>query len=575
MMVRRQRKWRRLQGANREPEQRQEQQGQEQAQQEKSPALQEKKPAEQEQGTAQQDSGAQGQQGESGAQQKESGAQQDNAGSQGQETLPTSLDAAIDQLKAIFSKDETLKIRLLHNHGNADLRLAIVYIDGMIDNQLVNDAILRPVMRFPFPEEIKQTEVMHLIHNQVIPANNVLLNNRMDQVVDAIISGNTVLLLDGVGEALIISSQGFESRSISIPETEKNIRGPQESFTESLVVNLTMIRRKIKQPDLKICFKEIGTRTHTRISVCYLETLASEKILDELYRRLDSIDIDGILDTGYIQELITDEPYSPFDMIGSTERPDVVAGRLLEGRIAVLVDGTPSALTLPYLFVEAFQSSEDYYVHYMMASFNRIIRVLGAFISVSVPAVFTALLTYNQEMIPTPLLMSIASARLAVPFPTVFEAFMMLIVFEILREAGTRMPTPIGQTASIVGALVLGQAAVEARIVSAPMVIVVGITGVTALLNVKLKAPTIIVRFLFLGLAAVLGLYGYFIGILGLIVHLMGLHSFGVPYMLTVGSISPEIVKDTILRGPWYGMKLRPPVISGKNRRRQGNRKRG
>jgi spore germination protein KA len=522
----------------------------------------------------QQQSGVQKQQ---GSQENQQGSQENQQGQedQGQDKVSESLDFSLDQFKNIFANDETMRIRMVHNSVNEVLKVALIYIDGMIDNLIVHESIIRPISLFPFPKEASHAPIIDLLKNEVITASNVTETNKIDELVDAVISGDTILFLEGYAGALVISSQGWKSRTISISETEKNIRGPQEAFTESLLVNLTLLRRKIKQSDLKFKFKEMGTRTKTRICISYLETLASEKILKELEKRLDAIHIDSILDSGYIQELISDEPYSPFEMMGNTERPDVVAGRLLEGRIAVFVDGSPFVLTLPYLFVEAFQASEDYYVHFMMASFNRIIRVLGAFISVSVPAVFTALLTYNQEMIPTPLLMSIASARLAVPFPTVLEAFMMLIVFEILREAGTRMPTPIGQTASIVGALVLGQAAVEARIVSAPMVIIVGITGVTALLNVKLKGPTIIVRFIFLGLASVLGLYGYFIGILGLIVHLMGLHSFGVPFMLTVGSISPEVVKDTILRGPWYGMKLRPPVIGGKNRKRQGDKKRG
>ncbi|MCL6459342.1 MAG: spore germination protein [Gorillibacterium sp.] len=491
------------------------------------------------------------------------------------ESLSPSLEKTIDLFKRIFVNDETLRTRMIHNQHDDQIRVGIIYIEGMIDKAFVHETIIRPVMNIQLASGAEPDVMMSRFRDQVISANNVTESEDVDTLVDAIISGDTVFVLDGYQGALIISSQGWKARSISTSETEKNLKGPQEAFTESLLTNLTLLRRKIKQSDLKFRFQEIGTRTHTRISICYLQSLASEKILKELGERLDRIDIDGILDSGYIQELISDEPYSPFETIGNTERPDVVAGRLLEGRIAVFVDGSPVVLTVPYLFVEAFQVSEDYYIHYIQASFNRCIRVLGAFISVSVPAIFIAILTYNQEMIPTQLLISISAARISVPFPTIVEAFMMLAIFEILTEAGARMPTPIGQTASIVGGLVLGQAAVEARIVSAPMVIVVGITGITALLNVKLRGPAIIARVIFLILASILGLYGYFIGILGLIVHLMGLYSFGVPYMLTIGNISPEVIKDTILRGPWWGMKLRTPVISGKNRKRMASRKRG
>lgn len=321
------------------------------------------------------------------------------------------------------------------------------------------------------------------------------------------------------------------------------MRGPREGFTESLLVNLTLIRRRVRDPDLKIEFMEIGTRSKTQTCICYMGSLASPDIIKELYDRLEKVEIDLILDTGYLSELIRDEPYSPFETVGSTERPDTLVSKIMEGRVAVLVEGTPFALTVPYVFVENFQASEDYYINYYFASFNRVLRVLGAFMSISIPAGYIALVTYAQEMVPTLLLLSIATARQSVPFPTIVEALLMLTIFEVLREAGARIPTSIGQAVSIVGALVLGQAAVDARIVSAPMVIVVGLTGITTLLNPRLTGPLIIARLALLGSTFFLGLYGYFFGLLGLVIHLMSLRSFGVSYMLGVGSIRPRILR--------------------------------
>jgi spore germination protein KA len=414
---------------------------------------------------------------------------------------------------------------------------------------------------------------MEKIRMQIITISDIMASTKLDELVAAVIGGKTVFLLDGYAGALNINAQGWETRAVEEPLTEKTVRGPREGFNESLMVNLTLIRRRVQNSDLKFVFSETGTRSKTQTCICYMESLVCPAILKELQDRLARIEIDHILDTGYLAELIRDEPYSPFEMIGSTERPDSVVSKIMEGRIAVLIEGSPFALTLPYVFVENFQAGEDYYINYYFASFNRLLRVLGAFLSISIPALYVALVTYSQEMVPTLLLLSIATARMSVPFPTVVEALLMLTIFEILREAGARIPTSIGQAVSIVGALVLGQAAVDARIVSAPMVIVVGLTGITTLLNARLTGPLIIVRLLLLVITFFFGIYGYFFGLLGLVIHLMSLRSFGVPYMLGVASIRPQDIKDTAIRAPWWDMYLRPAIIGARNMKRKTSRK--
>jgi spore germination protein KA len=350
---------------------------------------------------------------------------------------------------------------------------------------------------------------------------------------------------------------------------EKVLRGPKEGFNESIMTNLSLIRRKLKTPDLKFKFREIGVRSKTRICICYIETLANDEILKELEARLDKVDMDIVASSNYIEELIKDCPLSPFKTIGNTERPDVVAAKLAEGRIAIAVDGTPTVLTLPYVFLEYFQSAEDYYDNYYFSSINRLLRCLGEFFTSSIPAIYVAIITYHQEMIPTPLLLSISSARQGVPFPTIIEAIILLFIFEIIREASMRMPTPMGQSISIVGALILGQAAIEARLFSAPMVIVVAATGITGLLNLKLKGATLIIRLILLLLSAFMGLYGYIFGVIGHLIYLFGMSSFGVPYMLEYGSINPVDLKDTFIRAPWWYMILRPKQIAAKNIIRQ------
>ncbi|MHA6534486.1 spore germination protein [Paenibacillus sp. BAC0078] len=489
--------------------------------------------------------------------------------------LSPSLDETVALFRRIFSGDGTLIIRVIENKHSTPVRCGLIYVDGMINRELIQNGITRPVMAYEFTEEESRNpaELMEKIRAEIITVSDIIVSTKLDELVGAVAGGRTLFLLDGYAGALNINAQGWETRAIEEPETEKAVRGPREGFTESLLINLTMIRRKVLNPDLKFVFSEVGTRSKTKTCICYMEGLASPDILKELQERLAKVEIDHLLDSGYLAELIRDEPYSPFEMIGSTERPDSVVSKIMEGRVALLIEGSPFALTLPFVFVENFQASEDYYINYYFASFNRLLRVLGAILSISIPAVYVALVTYSQEMVPTPLLTSIATARYSVPFPTVVEALIMLTIFEVLREAGARIPSSIGQAVSIVGALVLGQAAVDARMVSAPMVIVVGLTGITTLLNPRLTGPLIIVRLGLLLLVFFLGIYGYFFGLLGLVIHLMSLRSFGVPYMLSVGSIRPEDIKDTAIRAPWWDMYLRPAIIGVRNIKRKQAKK--
>ncbi len=382
---------------------------------------------------------------------------------------------------------------------------------------------------------------------------------------NSLLVGDTILFLEGVSKGLIIGSAGFKTRNIEEPIVESVIRGPREGFTESMVVNLSLIRRKIKSTNLKFKYITIGDMTNTTTCVCYLENIASKRVLDELIHKLKDIDIDGVLDVKYIQEYIDKQPLSLFETTRITERPDVVAANLLEGRIALILDGTPVVVTLPFLFIENFQSSEDYYTNYYFSSLNRMMRLMGFVATISIPAVYLALVTFHQELIPTPLLMSIYASRLSVPLPTLFELISLSIGFEILREAGSRMPPAVGQTISVVGGLVLGSAAVDARLVSAPVIIIVGLSGITSFMIPDITGTSTIIKFIFIGLAAILGLYGYIVGISFLLMHLISLKSFGIPIMTSFTSMNIEDMKDTHVRAPRWKMKYRPKILGQKN----------
>jgi len=480
--------------------------------------------------------------------------------------LSMTLEENVQLFRQLFTNDETLTIRFFENQQEPLIKCCILFIDGMIDEKIVDENIIQPIMQ---NTELSSTDdIISRLDAQVVFLNKTQRTPDIDMLSMAIVEGRTVLLIEGSQDGLILSTTAFTTRQIEEPQSERVNRGPREGFVESLMENLTMIRRRLKTTALKMKFLTIGTQTNTNVCICYIDGIVNQKILDELYRRLDRINTDGIFDSEYIKEIIRDSPLSPFETIRDTERPDTVAGKLLEGRIALLVDGSPVVLLLPYVFFEIFQVSEDYYLNFYFASFGRILRMMSFFITVSVPAIYLALVTYHQETIPTPLLLSISAARQGVPFPTIIEVGLMLIVFEILRETGVRMPYYIGQALSIVGALVLGTASVDARIVSAPIVIVISITAITGLSIPGIKSAVIMLRLIFLLLAAVLGLYGYLFGIMGLLLHLCEMRSFGVPYMMSLTSLNASDLKDTVIRSPYWMLDFRPKFVT-KNRIRQ------
>lgn len=486
--------------------------------------------------------------------------------------LVTSLNENIKIIKNIFTNDTTIVYRELSVGKLAKTKCMLIYIDGMANTQLINENIIKPILLSDRSYN-SNSEIIDVLIQEVLLTGNNKKSVAVDDIISGIIYGKTMLFIDGFAEVIIIDTIGWETRKISEPQAETIVRGPREGFTESMSLNLTLIRRRVINPNLKFIFMKIGKQTKTQICVCYIEGIAKKPILEELIKRLNGIDIDGILDTGYIEELIKDAPYSPFRTIINTERPDVVTGKLLEGRFAVMCDGSPIVLTLPSIFVEVFQSNEDYYDNFLYSSFVRLLRWSCFFISTSTSAIYVALVTFHQELIPTPLLISIYSARKGTPFPSIVEAMGMMIIFEILKEAGLRMPKQVGGAISIVGALVLGDAAVSARLVSAPILIITAITGIASIMLPQVLG-LVEIRIIFLLLSSFLGLYGYIFGVMGLVLHMMSIRSFGIPYMLNVPSFSTQDIKDTALRGPWWNMYLRPKMFSKNNKRMKKKRKR-
>lgn len=471
------------------------------------------------------------------------------------EKISKNLDENIKYLKDVFKNDSTFIVRPLETKRGQ--RCCAFFCDGMVATPVVNDSVIKPITLWD--EKIEIGSELADLKTKILHANDIKIGKTMDDIFGGVLYGDTVVLTEGADMALVINTKGFTIRSISEPGSEKIVTGPKEGFTEGVMQCTTLIRRRLRTEKLKFTFMPLGTVSKTTCCVCYIDGIADENVVNELKKRLKSVDIDGILNSNYIEEMITDRKGAPMDLVGKTERPDVVVARLLEGRVALIVDGTPVVLTMPYIFMEQFQSPEDYYANPFFSSFSRLIRIMGFFVAISALPVYMSLITYHPEMLPSPLLFSISAARDNVPLPTVLEAFALLISFDILREAGKRTPDVIGQTMSIVGALILGQAAVEARFVSAPMIIVVAVSGITGLMLPNMRALITFTRLTLMILASFMGLYGYIFGLLWLFAYIASTDSFGVPI---IGKISGE---DSFIRVSWNRMKRSGRFIGGEN----------
>ncbi|MGE6376147.1 spore germination protein [Peribacillus muralis] len=492
--------------------------------------------------------------------------------------IESSLSANMEIVKQRTGNSPDIIIRTLKISKNPEMKTTIVYVQGLIDNPSVTDFLIESMMKNPhLSEKILPQKAVEVISEDVVSLGGVANVNDWEKLFLALLSGDSIIFVDGIGTALVASTKGGERRSIQEPSTHLTVRGSREGFTESIETNISMLRRIINTPDLWIESMKIGTVTKTDVSIMYINGIVKKGIVTEVKKRLKRINIDSILESGYIEQLIEDQVMTPFPTMNHTERPDMVAGNLLEGRVAIFVNGTPFVLVAPALFVQFFQSVEDYYNRFDIASATRFLRIIVFIISIVGPALYVAATTFHQEMIPTKLLVIVAAQRETVPLPAVIEALLMEITFEILREASLRMPKAVGGTMSIVGALVIGQAAVQAGIVSPAMVIIVSITAIASFAtpSYSIAISARLVRFAFIICAGVLGLYGVILAFIILIVHLCSLRSFGVPYMSPLAPLNPQGLGDTFFRRPMWAFKERPKLISSKgNLKREGDNQR-
>ncbi|MFN7249322.1 MAG: spore germination protein [Anaerobacillus sp.] len=475
------------------------------------------------------------------------------------------------RIKMIFGSTADLMIENI-KVGQRDGML--FYLTTMTDWQVVTNKVL-----YPLTESVDQKEQILTdaewknYGKKVFSGSQHTFIELEQQIVEAIVNGEAVIFVNGMQSVLSIKIKAFEKRGIEEPTTQTIVRGPKDGFNEDIQTNLSLIRKRIKNPALRFENYTIGSETGTSVYLAYVDGIINKKILAEIQKRLAKIDTNALFDSGMLEELIEDKTFTPFPLLYNTERPDAIAAHLISGKFALIVDGSPFVLAAPATFNDFTSVSEDYYQPFLMGSFMRLIRYLAFLMALLLPSFYVAVITYHHEMIPTQLLISVISQREGIPFPAVIEALLMEITFEILREAGIRMPRAVGGTISIVGGLVIGQAAVEAGIVSNIMVIVVALTAIASFVSpiYSFAISTRLLRFLYIVIASIFGLYGVFLGMIMLVAHLTSLRSFSVPYLAPFAPFTLQDHGDVVIRLPAWAMKKRPSYLKTESPNKQPN----
>lgn len=462
-------------------------------------------------------------------------------------------------IKRLYDSPVDLMTRTISIEGT-DKTCGLVCIDGLVDKQVIDEKIIQNMQKlFRRVTDPEAVDWLEEIENKVISTVSVRTVSTLDEVSLSVMSGETAVFVDGTDRVLIVGTQGWASRAIEEPVSESLVRGPRDGFVENIRVNTSHIRRRIRDANLRFDGYKLGRRTKRTVLVAYVDGIVHPQLVEEVKKRVKSIDIDDVAESGYIEQWIEDSFLSPFPQLQPTERPDKVVGSLLQGKVAIFLDGTPFVLVAPVTFPQFFQSPEDYYERFPIGTLVRFLRYGAAFIAVFLPALYIALLSYHPGMIPSRLAFSIAGAREGVPFPAFVEAMLMEITIELLREAGLRLPRPIGQTIGIVGGLVIGEAAVAAGIMSPIMVIVVALTAIAsfALPSYSMGISLRIMRFYVMVAAAFLGLYGIILVYIMINIHLVNLKSFGIPYSVP---FAPSVFTD------WRDLVVRAPLLFNKKR---------
>ncbi|MBR2498919.1 MAG: spore germination protein [Clostridia bacterium] len=465
--------------------------------------------------------------------------------------------------KTLDSEDVTfLEVKI----KNTDA--VLIFINDLVNKDAIGELVLRPAFNYDKP-----ITAQNLFDAFFSPEKKQVFS--LKDVVNEVLLGNAILLADGVDSALSFGLKQFEKRSITEPPTSTVIKGPREGFVESLPVNISLMRRKLKTQDLRFENVTIGRYSKTPVALCYITSIADKKLVKAIKEKLKSIDIDAVLDSSYISKLLGEHKISLFKQIGNTEKPDILAAKILEGRIAIFVDGSPIALTVPYLLIEDFQSASDYYNSPYSATVARVLRLFSVLIALFLPALFVAAELFHLQLIPLSFLLTIVNSIKGIPLSPSYEMFLTLLIFEILNEASVRMPKYVGMVVSIVGGLVLGETAVNAGIISAPTLMIIALSGICLYTVPELEQTFAVLRALFLIIGGSSGLYGLICSITLLIIYLISFENFSTPLCAPFSPLIIKDMKDGIYKGFIEEHQMRPLSIKNTNKRRLKIKKTG
>ncbi|WP_058304102.1 spore germination protein [Gorillibacterium timonense] len=488
--------------------------------------------------------------------------------------LSKSLRDNLNELRKLLHNPDDLQVKFIKAGGTDDPCL-VLYMDGLADDRLIQEDIIHLLQtmkeeRGKGDREAAIGKLLDDMEARVLPVGIARRTTLWQDLIPAVLSGDTVLLIEGCEQGVVVKSRKWPERAIEEPQTEALVRGPRIGFTESIFRNLALLRRQIRDKELVFETQSIGRRSNQVLAICYIQDIVNLNIVEEVKRRLASVDIESAPESGTVEQWIEDSFLSPFPQLLHTERPDKVVSSMLQGKVAILVDGSPFALILPTTFVSLIQSPEDYNERWLIGSLIRLLRVIAIFITLFLPAVYIALVSFHQGLIPFTLVFSVAAAREGVPFPAFVEAVLMEGTLELLREAGLRMPKPMGQTISIVGGLVIGETAIQAGLVSPVMLIVVAVTAVASFAIPSYSAGITfrILRFCTMIASAIFGFFGIILVAIMIVIHLLRLESFGVPYTAPIAPQLGSDWRDLFIRAPLTMLKNRPHFMQPRNAQR-------
>ncbi len=461
--------------------------------------------------------------------------------------IPADLQQALDALRTAFAGSADLVVREARVAGH---RAAFLSIEGMVDRQILSESVILPLLNLP-PAYSDPAVLYHTVRESVVGFTDLLEATTVERLTELLTSGFAGILIHGVGRVLLGGLQAFAIRGVGEPSAETGVRGSREGFTEALRVNLSLVRRRLKTPQLTFEMHTVGNAGQTAVCLCYLRDRTSPHLLRWVRRRVRCCPLDMLLDSGYLQPFLEGPRRSAFTGVDTTERPDTLCGKLAEGRVGVLVDGTPFALVVPFLFSEHFQCMDDYTQPPFYASFLRLLKYTAFFLSLLLPGVYVAVGTHHAEMLPFAFLLPFVNAARSTPFSLTVQALLIHLVFEIMREAGLRFPKSVGHAVSIAGAIVIGDAAVAAGLVSAPMVILVALTSVSAFVLPSLYGGIAVLRLVFILLGGAFGLFGLTLGCLLLLCSVCSLEIAGIPITAPLSPFRFRAMRDVLIRADW------------------------